>query len=161
MRGFLLLSIERLEHPNTEMHIFKGAIVYTTLHIGNQQSDLVLADGSRRAIAIGTDTLLRRNPPSEYEWENAIMTVEDAIAPLQKLIDTSSTFRIAAAEAGLPADSAGVLHRETAEQIFQHISRYPTPEHLPDTAEFKALLLIVRECLHHFDFPRAILIQAP
>ena len=52
-------------------------------------------------------------------------------------------------------DGQGWLSRETVEQTFQHISRYPTPDTLPDTAQFKALLLIVREWQHHMGFTQA------
>jgi len=130
----------------------------TTLHIAPEHTTLTLPDGSRHTLAIGSATLLRHNPPSEYEWERAIMTVEDAISPLQTLINPQSTLYLAQPELAVLADAQGLLSRETVEQTFQHISRYPTPDTLPDTAQFKALLLIVREWQHHMGFTQALLL---
>jgi hypothetical protein len=110
----------------------------TTLHIAPEHTTLTLPDGSRHTLAIGSATLLRHNPPSEYEWERAIMTVEDAISPLQTLINPQSTLYLAQPELAVLADAQGLLSRETVEQTFQHISRYPTPDTLPDTARIQS-----------------------
>ena len=130
----------------------------TTLHTAPEHPTLTLPDGSRHTLAIGSATLLRHNPPSEYEWERAIMMVEDAISPLQTLINPQSTLYLAQPDLAVLADAQGLLSRETVEQTFQHISRYPTPDTLPDTAQFKALLLIVREWQHHMGFTQALLL---
>ena len=123
----------------------------TTLHIAPEHTTLTLPDGSRHTLAIGSATLLRHNPPSEYD-------LEGAVSPLQTLINPQSTLYLAQPDLAVLADAQGLLSRETVEQTFQHISRYPTPDTLPDTAKFKALLLIVREWQHHMGFTQALLL---
>lgn len=59
------------------------------------------------------------------------MMVEDAISPLQTLINPQSTLYLAQPDLCVLADAQGLLSRETVEQTFQHISRYPTPTPCP------------------------------
>ena len=130
----------------------------TILHIAPEHTTLTLPDGSRHTLAIGSATLLRHNPPSEYEWERAIMMVEDAISPLQTLINPQSTLYLAQPELAVLADAQGLLSRQTVDQSIQPTTTYPNPHTLPDTAKFKALLLIVREWQHHMGFTQALLL---
>ncbi len=133
----------------------------TYLYIGNNDTELVLPNGSRQQIALGIDSLcrqhLRHNPPSEYDWETAIITVEDAIAPLRALLPPHSVLHLPDSELRLLADAKRMLHRDALEQTFQRISRYGSAPGLPDNNAFFALLLITREWLHHMDFPFAVL----
>ncbi len=75
------------------------------------------------------------------------MMVEDAISPLQTLVNPKARFMSRQPPIWLcwpmrKDCSAG----ETVEQTFQHISRYPDARHpAPTPHNSKALLLIVRE----------------
>ena len=133
----------------------------TLLTIGNNNTTLTLPDGSRHAIALGIETLcaqqLRRMPPGDYEWETAIMTVEDAIAPMRALLPPQSTLHISGSGLQTLADADGLLTREAAEQAFQRISRYGNDAAVPQDLPAYARLLLVREWLHHMGFASAYL----
>ncbi len=134
--------------------------MYTILSPDAHATTLTLPDGSRHHIVLGTDALcrlLQPLPPTDAQWERAIMAVEDAIAPMRKLLPAHSTLRLTHADALLPIASDGLLHQSAVEQLFQRVSRYGSDPALPQTAAAYAQLLLVREWLHHMGFEHATL----
>lgn len=131
----------------------------TSLIIGEQNSCLTLPDGSSHSINIGTETtgkLLCQIPPNDLQWETAIATVEDAIAPFNKLLPTNSML-------WLPSNifftklfgNKQIIAREEIEQIFQQVSRYGFSDSISAELPIYANLLIMREWMHHMNFNEA------
>lgn len=97
-------------------------------------------------------------PPSEAQWEYAIMMVEDAIAPLEALRPSEGVLQISGSGLAILAES-GVLYRDVVEQVFQQVSRYGSIVNLNINALGYARLLLVREWLHHMDYGMAQLVD--
>lgn len=131
----------------------------TCLHLADTAVTLTLPDGSRHEIALNPAELARRElrqmPPTDYQWETAIMTVEDAIAPMRALLPPQSTLYLHADSLRPLAVSDGLITQNTIEQAFQRISRYGSDPALPPNLHTYAELLIVREWLHHMHFESA------
>lgn len=87
--------------------------------------------------------------PSEADWETAIMTVEDAIAPIQKHVPQGLILHISSQLTALQ-DQHGKLYPAVLESAFQHISRYGRDPAVADTSSALRELLILREIAHHF-----------
>ena len=106
----------------------------------------------------------RHDPPSPLELENAIAAVEDEVERKHQGIAKGAAplthdpaIRRIAVAAGVPPGGEMMLAREAVEQMFQRLaSRAPG---LPAGGEFAAMLLILRELMHHLDFA-SILIKA-
>ncbi|MDO5639317.1 MAG: hypothetical protein Q4G28_05545 [Neisseria sp.] len=124
-----------------------------TLRIAADKLTVSLPDRSRHTLDIGSHTLSRRHfhhlPPDETEWEYAIMTVEDSIAPLQALLPPQTDWLLDVAELRPLALSDGLLTQTLVEQIFQRLTRYGSDPALPASPAAYAALLILREWLHH------------
>jgi exopolyphosphatase/pppGpp-phosphohydrolase len=102
--------------------------------------------------------------PNAYELEQAIMVVEDRIAPARsliikgsKLFSADSTIREIAQVAGLQTLSEWNMSRAALEQTFERLAaislgRPASLSGLPDTPWFAATLLILREFMHHMNF---------
>jgi len=131
------------------------------LHIGAERTsvaDATLPFGWR---SIARDCF-RHDPPSPLELENAIAAVEDEVARAHEgiakgtiLLTDNSTIREIALAAGVPAGAEMTLAREAVEHTFQRFaSRAPG---LPAGGEFAAMVLILRELMHHLDFPSIVI----
>lgn len=119
-------------------------------------------------LAIGSDQLaaeyFRHQPPTPGEMENAIMLVEDQLAHARQLAGeggvlygTGPQLLAVARAAGLNGDLPLQLTRDAVEQTFERLAmvslgRPAGSEGLPQSAEFAAVLLILREVLHHLQF---------
>ncbi len=111
-------------------------------------------------LAIGWEVASR--DPSELGLENAIAAVEDELARVHGSIVKGSavltddpTIREIALAAGVPAGAEMTLSVEAVEQIFQRLTaRAPG---LPTGREFASKLLILRELMHHLDFPSILI----
>jgi hypothetical protein len=138
------------------------------LHIGAQETRVgsaALLIGSARTAAAH----FRHSPPSPFELENAIAAVEDEIARARVELPRSATvftadapIRDIALDCGVPSAPRMQLTREALEQAFQRLAAQslraaaPSP---PDPAgnELAAVVLILRELMHHLDFPAIVI----
>ncbi len=131
------------------------------LHIGAERTsvaDATLAFGWRSIAR----ECFRHDPPSPLELENAIAAVEDEVARVHDgmakgtiLLTDNSTIREIALAAGVPAGAEMTLAREAVEYTFQRLAmRAPG---LPAGGEFAAMLLILRELMHHLDFASIVI----
>jgi hypothetical protein len=110
-------------------------------------------------LAIGWDVASR--DPSALGLENAIAAVEDEVARTHGSIVKGSavltddvTIREIALAAGVPAGAEMTLSVEAVEQMFQRlVVRAPG---LPAGREFAGKLLILRELMHHLEFPSVV-----
>jgi hypothetical protein len=111
-------------------------------------------------LAIGWEVASR--DPSELGLENAIAAVEDELARVHgsivkgsAVLTDDATIREIALAAGVPAGAEMTLSVEAVEQIFQRLTaRAPG---LPTGREFAGKLLILRELMHHLDFPSILI----
>lgn len=116
-------------------------------------------------LAPGIDDLLRRHFAAPaglaLAMESAIADIEDALARVPTRLHRASIsssdpyLRQIAHAAGLD-DKATAISREAVEQVFGRLSavalgRPAAFEGLPDTPQFAAALLLVRELMHHLD----------
>ncbi|ASK26494.1 hypothetical protein BG910_00905 [Neisseria chenwenguii] len=128
------------------------------LKINRETASPTFSDGLTQCTGLNIDNLAARFfptlPPSEQHWENAIMTVEDALAPFSEAARSEQVLRI---EAGSLQNLAAnrKIFRASVEQISQQLSRYGRAAELAENAEIYAEFLIVREFLHHMDFSGA------
>ncbi|MBH5329607.1 hypothetical protein H9Q10_08000 [Eikenella sp. S3360] len=103
-------------------------------------------------------------PPSETAWETAIMRIEDAIAPLPKRF-AQETLRLegAAALATLPHlanENGRSISIHTLETAFAILAGYHPARDLPllpHSADFAALVLLMREWAHHLGFAEILI----
>jgi hypothetical protein len=111
-------------------------------------------------LAIGWEVASR--DPSELGLENAIAAVEDELARVHgsivkgaAVLTDDATVRDIALAAGVPAGAEMTLSVEAVEQMFQRLAaRAPG---LPAGREFAGKLLILRELMHHLDFPSILI----
>lgn len=144
--------------------------VITVLQLGADHCAFASGSGAvpeqLQHIAVGarrTAVLFRHVPPTAYEMEEAIMVVEDALAPLRAQLPLSSTLygsgallREVARHAGV-GDGAAWLPTAQLELTFGRFAevvqgRPASMEGLPLDGEFAASLLILRELTHHLGF---------
>jgi exopolyphosphatase/pppGpp-phosphohydrolase len=144
----------------------------TVLHVGDRQTWVASGNVSEPeaiiALAIGaqktSDDFFRHNPPTPQELENAIMTVEDEVAPARaiivdgtRLFTRDTALREIALIAGLTDQPTLTLSLETMERTFDRLAavalgRPAAHEGLPSSTAFAATLLILREFMHHLKF---------
>ena len=111
-------------------------------------------------LAIGWEVASR--DPSELGLENAIAAVEDELARVHgsivkgaAVLTDDATVRDIALAAGVPAGAEMTLSVEAVEQMFQRLAaRAPG---LPAGREFAGKLLILRELMHHLEFPSIVI----
>lgn len=127
---------------------------------------LELHGGRTITLAVGprglAESVLRHDPPTPAELEQAIDLVEDALTGLPiALADGAwlvSADALLLALPGLDAQGPG-LARDAVEALFQRLASRSlgTPvaaADLPEGREGAAALLILRECMHHLDLGR-------
>ncbi|MDO8718747.1 MAG: hypothetical protein Q7K20_07160 [Polaromonas sp.] len=147
----------------------------TALHIGAQYTAVTNGCGAEPdatlVLAIGAQktarNFFRRSLPTPLELENAIATVEDEVTRAVELVACGSTLYGADAAmreitqlAGVASIAQGApvtLTLDAVEQTFNPLvavaeGRPARQEGLPDSAEFAATLLILREFMHHLRF---------
>lgn len=111
-------------------------------------------------LPIGTLQLgagpFRAVPPTPLELENAIASVEDVVMPLAKILPSGAGFFVSGAQvqAVLPARS---LELALVEEHFNTLVAFSQGRPY-DSSDLRtqpggaALLLILRECMHHLGF---------
>lgn len=145
----------------------------TLLSIG-RESTIVVADNSgmifaEQRLTVGSDNVALRyfkhNPPTPDEMETAIMVVEDEVIRISttvnktsQLITTDDYIAEIARLAGLPIDAEMVMSLESVERMFDRLAavimgRPAASEGIPSDNEFASRLLILREFMHHLQFP--------
>jgi hypothetical protein len=125
---------------------------------------LEFADGHAVTLPIGVGDLardvLRHDPPTPAELERGIELVEDALAAAR--LQKSERGSLLIADDGLRAlpgfgTPEALLPLAAVEALFQRLASRAlgTPvaaAELPEGREIAAVLLLVRECMHHLGF---------
>ena len=133
----------RLHARNTVLEFADGAVVTLPVGVGDLAHDV-----------------LRHEPPTPAELERGIDLIEDAIMaarlPRADRGTLLATERAVHALPGLQAPEA-LLTLAALESLFQRLASRalgtPVPEaELPQGREVAAMLLILRECMHHLGF---------
>ena len=110
---------------------------------------------------------LAHYPPSDYAWETAIQTIEDALYPLRDWRQNTQLLAVQGAELllALPHQThphGATITRDTLEHAFAVVAGY-RPQNslppLPQTTAFCAVLLLLREWAHHLDYETLILLN--
>ncbi|APW41237.1 hypothetical protein [Rhodoferax saidenbachensis] len=138
-----------------------------TLHIGQEQTT-VTSDASTLVLDLGSTrtahAFFRHTPPTLGELENAIMAVEDEVTRARSLVagdptleTTGMAIREIALLAGVRDQPVMELSIEAVERMFDLLAalvqgRPASSAGLPNTREFAATLLILREFMHHLQF---------
>lgn len=146
--------------------------------LGAQRSTLLISEGDighptpvLHHMQIGTRLLAQRtfkkSMPTAAQLEQAIMLVEDAIMPLARLLPVHTVLltkdpllvNVARHAMGMPAAPQAAawtpLHKESVEQLFQQLVYQAELPHLPQpglpqSPQWAAALLLLREALHHW-----------
>lgn len=137
------------------------------LDIGDAHSMLTLPDGTVLPLGPGSEALAARHfhhtPPTPLEMEQAIVTVEDALAPIKVQLPAAARFVSADAGIGAIARLAGLapapaadFSRQAIERTFGRLTAVVEGQPaahagLPTDPVFAARLLILRELMHHLD----------
>ncbi|MDR3411730.1 MAG: hypothetical protein P4L87_12455 [Formivibrio sp.] len=160
----------RRDYANARIGMPEGHAV-TLLHIGADQTLIATGtglDATLIRLAMGAQKTaadcFRHHPPTPGEMENAIMVVEDVLAPARAMIGkesalhtTDSNIREIALLAGLADQPKLALSIEAVEQTFERLASVVQGKPaaivgMPADARFAASLLILREFLHHMQF---------
>ena len=139
------------------------------LNLAARPITLTDADTSR-PIALTLNQIqqqLTHYPPSDYAWETAIQTVEDALYPLRDLRQNTQPLAVqgAAPLLALPHQAhprGAIITRDTLEHAFAVAAGYRPQSSLPllpQTTDFCAVLLLLREWAHHLDDETLILLN--
>lgn len=157
----------------TTSPMVENSSLITRLHIGHEYTTVTTVNHGganlQQDLTIGaTSTSLayfRHNPPTAYEMEAAIMAVEDEVIRISPAVNQKSqrvTKDSAIAEiaqlAGLPLQAEFTLPLEAVERMFDRLAavmmgRPAASEGIPADNVFAARLLILREFMHHLQFP--------
>lgn len=148
------------------------------LHIGASETTFTqsIDEATNFTFNIGSLQIAREFfscfPPTPDETERAIMLTEDSIMPFSKqimkenqLISTDKTLIEFAALMNIhPIEDKIVLPRTDMEILFGRLSalisgRPISSDILPESTEFAARLLILREVMHHFGFNNIVIIS--
>ncbi|MFM9899848.1 MAG: hypothetical protein ACKVOT_02440 [Polaromonas sp.] len=147
------------------------------LHIGNDATGvaagtgaepdavLVLQLGAKRTA---TD-FFKHQPPSPLEIETAIMAVEDEVMRARAAVLGGPTLYATddrVADMAVLLGSPAALTLEQVERPFNQLAaraegRPASQLDIPDTPEFAATLLILREFMHHLGFEAVQVVRQP
>lgn len=135
------------------------------LHLGPQTLNLTWGPAPEEGLVLplGYADLAPRfffhRPPRPEEWEAAIMAVEDQLAPVRARVPPAGHLWCAdplvkALTELVAGGAADTLAREALEQCFQRLcqARPGGLAGLPEGPEFAALVLVLRELLHHYGY---------
>ncbi len=146
--------------------------VLAVLHLGAQYSGVATGSGPQAStllpMPLGLDSMaaehFKTTPPTPLALEHAIQLVEDAVMPLHRqlpqgaqLWSCDAAVRDIALLCGVPAQPAMVVSLDAIEHCFNRLARVVggTPakhEGLPDSKVIAMALVILRECMHHWQF---------
>ncbi|MGA7180302.1 MAG: hypothetical protein WBX11_12035 [Thiobacillaceae bacterium] len=153
--------------PITRLHMDGDRIVLEVVHGGNLSSTTTLEVGSLLTVL----RLLRHEPATPDELEAAITEIEDRLMPVIRLLPahrclvTSSPAVCNIAKHAAPNSSRQThLDVATIELLFNRLADLahgapPARVGIPADRHFAAVLLGLRELLHHARFESAILIR--
>ncbi len=150
------------------------------LHIGQQQTSITFCaqltePDEQITLDLGAQKtatdFFKHTPPTALEVETAINTIEDEISSLSKKINPSTTLmtedyaiKQIALFTGVEDNAEMVLSLDKMEQLFKCwadvVSDRPAShENLPDSLQFAAVLLILREFMHHLHFEQICIVS--
>lgn len=144
----------------TVLHIGEAATVLAVGREAEPSAVLSLAIGSQKTAA----AFFKHTPPTPSEIENAIMVVEDEVTLARHLVAGHTTLFSADAALLAMATMVGIdtvhsrcMSLETVEGLFDLLAalsqgRPAASAGIPDTPNFAATLLILREFMHHLGF---------
>jgi hypothetical protein len=133
-----------------------------TLHLGAVEGWLALSDDERHDLPLGLHTLARHRfqgrMPDALALEQGIEEVEDAIMPAAPWLPRPVRLQTHDAllhDIASVAGARNVLTREAVEQLFERLARQAERAGAPDALlaqdpVWAAALLVLRECLHHW-----------
>jgi len=141
----------------------------TTLHIGLDQTLVVAGSGPEPSGVLSLDigsrktavALFHHQPPTPGELENAIQIVEDEVTRARALAATHpalwTTDPFVPELARMAGEAGNRLSIESVERMFDllaslSLGRPASQAGIPNTPDFAATLLILREFMHHLDF---------
>ncbi|WP_145537300.1 hypothetical protein [Yersinia kristensenii] len=147
-----LITLLSISHESTTVVTDSSGMVFTEQHLTVGSNNVALR-------------YFKHNPPTPDEMETAIMVVEDevirispAVNKTSQLITTDGYIAEIAQLAGLPVQAEIVMSLESVERMFDRLAavmmgRPAASEGIPADNEFAARLLILREFMHHLQFP--------
>ena len=161
----------RLGSPprTTLLHIGEHDTVVLTGSGAGPDATLTLALGSRRTAA----AFFRHDPPTPLELETAIETVEVEVSrvrglPIDGAVLASSDIAVRELDTigAPPGSGVQVMALATVESLFQRLASaslgHPSAlKGMPGGREAAAVLLILREFMHHLGFEAISVIDGP
>ena len=109
------------------------------------------------------EQILKTATPSDMAWETAIMIIEDGISPLQNITENTQLW-LQGADLGSTlsklATEQGFISAEQIETAFAVTAGLRINRELPDlpqTRYFCALILLLREWVHHLQVDKILL----
>ena len=149
-----------------------GAFV-TTLHIGVDRTTVTRhaneTEVESKVLSIGSvrtaSDFFKHSPPTPQELENAIMAVEDEVSRARTLaaspavlLTSDASIRGIALQAGIAEGERMVLPIEAVETLFDLLAAFvmgrpASSAGIPTDSRFAATLLVLREFMHHLQFP--------
>jgi exopolyphosphatase/pppGpp-phosphohydrolase len=145
----------------------------TLLHIGQGQTLVATGAGAAPtatiALAVGArktaDEYFRHQPPTPAEMEQAILAVEDQVMRARalhdggaQLVSNDAIVRQIARLAEVAEGEEVTVPIDAVEQVFERMAaivlgRPASQDVVPADTAFAATLLILREFMHHLQFP--------
>ncbi|MBN2732449.1 MAG: hypothetical protein JXR26_08480 [Balneolaceae bacterium] len=151
--------------PVTILHKKNGRFILDVVYESESKSRTMLMAGNMQTILSD----LKHEPAKAIEIEAAIADIEDQLMPIIKdlperrcLVTSEQAFWGIAKVAGLGSDDELQMNVDTVEEIFNRLVdvAYGTPAsklEVPENREFTAIVLFLRELMHHASFYSIIL----
>ena len=145
---------------------YKFCMTEVTLSLGAQTLALTVG-GVQHLLPTGIAPLVtafRHRMPSALALENAIAEVEDAIMPAARLLPAqrhslygADPLLLQVIHSATANPQATTVSRDAIETLFSALARQAerpgyADAQIPQTPEFAAALLVLRECMHHWGF---------
>ena len=145
---------------------YKFCMTEVALSLGAQTLTLTVG-GVQHPLPTGIEPLVtgfRHHMPSALAPENAIAEVEDAIMPAARLLPAqrhslsgADPLLLQVIHSATANPQATTVSRDAIETLFSALARQAerpgyADAQIPQTPEFAAALLVLRECMHHWGF---------
>ena len=145
---------------------YKFCMTEVALSLGAQTLTLSVG-GTQHLLPTGIEALAAsfgHRIPSALALENAIAEVEDAIMPAAKLLPEqhhslsgADPLLLQVIHSATANPQATTVSRDAIETLFSALARQAerpgyADAQIPQTPEFAAALLVLRECMHHWGF---------
>ena len=145
---------------------YKFCMTEVALSLGAQTLTLTVG-GVQHLLPTGIEPLVtgfRHHMPSALALENAIAEVEDAIMPAARLLPAqrhslsgADPLLLQVIHSATANPQATTVSRDAIETLFSALARQAerpgyADAQIPQTPEFAAALLVLRECMHHWGF---------